>query len=527
MATGYLAIVLHAHLPYVRHPEDPTVMEEQWLYEAITGTYLPLVQLFEGLLADGVRARVTVSLSAPLIHMLTDDLLKERYAARLDKLIELAGKELERTRSEPYYQRNAQMYMDRFQSLRHTWRCHSGNVVSAFRRLQDAGVIEVITSTGTHPYFPNMDRNWAAMRAQVQVAANLYEKHFGHRPQGMWLGECGYVPGVDELLREAGIRYFFVDTHGILFADRRPVYGVYAPLYCPSGVAAFGRDTESSRQVWSAKEGYPGDPQYRDFYRDIGFDLPMEYIGPYIHPEGHRMATGFKYHAITHNKLHDKWVYDPAVARTRAGEHAMHFRTSRQEQARNLASGMDRPPMIVSPYDAELYGHWWFEGLQFLDYIFRQVHFNQNEIETITPGEYLDRHPTNQLSVPCATSWGHAGYNEYWLNESNAWVYRHLHVAAERMVELSNRFPHADGVKSRALKQAARELMLAERSESALIMRTGTTVPYAERRTNAHILQFTRLYEDILRGNVNESWLSDVEARDNIFPDVDYRFYAT
>src|SRR6266545_4091576 len=186
MATGYLAIVLHAHLPYVRHPEDPTVMEEQWLYEAITGTYLPLVQLFEGLL--------------------TDDLLKERYAARLDKLIELAGKELERTRSEPYYQRNAQMYMDRFQSLRHTWRCHSGNVVSAFRRLQDAGVIEVITSTGTHPYFPNMDRNWAAMRAQVQVAANLYEKHFGHRPQGMWLGECGYVPGVDELLREAGIR---------------------------------------------------------------------------------------------------------------------------------------------------------------------------------------------------------------------------------------------------------------------------------------------------------------------------------
>ena len=129
-----------------------------------------------------------------------------------------------------------------------------------------------------------------------------------------------------------GIRYFFVDTHGILFADRRPTHGVYAPLYCPSGVAAFGRDTESSRQVWSAKEGYPGDPHYRDFYRDIGFDLPIDYIGPYVHAEGHRMATGFKYHAITHDKLHDKWIYDHGMARNRAGEHAMHFRTNRQRK---------------------------------------------------------------------------------------------------------------------------------------------------------------------------------------------------
>src|SRR6266567_4328014 len=142
MAVGYLATVLHAHLPYVRHPEDPTVMEEQWLYEAITGTYLPLVQLFEGMLADGVRARATVSLSAPLINMLTDDLLKERYAARLDQLIELAEKEIDRTKNEPQYQRNAKMYHNRFQALRYTWRCHDGNLVRAFRRLQDAGDLD-------------------------------------------------------------------------------------------------------------------------------------------------------------------------------------------------------------------------------------------------------------------------------------------------------------------------------------------------------------------------------------------------
>jgi 1,4-alpha-glucan branching enzyme len=527
MARGFLSIVLHAHLPFVRHPERTDVLEELWLHEAITGTYLPLLQAFEGLVADGVPYRVTVSLSAPLISMMTDDLLKTRYAEHVDKLIELADRERERTRPEPHYNRLAQMYADRFRSLRHTWRCHDGNLVAAFRKLQEAGRVEVITSTATHAFFPLMDRNWAAIRAQVHTAADLYERHFGRRPPGMWLGECGYVPGIDELLREAGVRYFFVDTHALLYAEPQPVYGVYAPVYCRSGVAAFARDVESSVQVWSAKEGYPGDPHYRDFYRDIGYDLPLDYIRPYIHPEGHRIYTGIKYHAITHDKLHDKWVYDPEIARRRAGEHASDFRMKRQRQVEHLAAHMDRPPIVVSPYDAELYGHWWFEGPQFLDDLFRQLHYDQDVVEPITPGDYLRRHPTNQVATPAASSWGRGGYNEYWLNESNAWVYRHLHAAAERMIELARRFPNADGPAERALNQAARELLLAQSSDWAFIMTTGTMVPYAERRTNEHILRFNRIYDGLLAGNLDGEWLRDVESKDNIFPDVDYRIYAT
>jgi 1,4-alpha-glucan branching enzyme len=527
MAQGYLALILHAHLPFVRHPEDPTVMEERWLFEAITGTYLPLLQVFEGLAADGIPYRVTVSLSAPLISMLTDDLLKERYAAHLDDLIALADKELERTRPEPAYQRLAQMYSDRFKALRHTWRCHEGNLVRAFRLLQEAGRVEVITSTATHAFFPMMDRNWAALRAQVHTAADLYERHFGRRTRGMWLGECGYVPGCDELLREAAVRYFIVDTHAILYADRRPVYGVYAPLYCPSGVAAFGRDTESSQQVWSAKEGYPGDPLYRDFYRDIGFDLPMEYIGPHVHPEGIRLYTGFKYHAITHGQLHDKWVYDPAAARARVGLHASHFRGNREKQLQGLASQMDRPPIVVSPYDAELYGHWWFEGPLFLNDLFRQLHFDQRTVATITPGDYLERHPTSQTATPCLSSWGHKGYGEFWCNESNAWTYRHVHVAAERMVEVARRNPAADGLERRTLNQAARELLLAQSSDWTFIMSTGTTVPYATRRFNEHIVRFTKLYDTLKAGRLDETYVADLEAKDNLFPNVDYRIYAT
>jgi 1,4-alpha-glucan branching enzyme len=189
---------------------------------------------------------------------------------------------------------------------------------------------------------------------------------------------------------------------------------------------------------------------------------------------------------------------------------------------------MDRPPIIVSPYDAELYGHWWYEGPIFLGNLFRQLHHDQHDIEAITPGDYLGRHPTNQLATPCASSWGLKGYNAQWLNESNAWIYRHLHAAGERMCTLARRHSgERDPLTVRALNQAARELLLAQSSDWPFIMSTGTTVPYATRRFEEHIKRFTRLYDDVGTGRLDEGYVGALEAQDNIFPEVDYRLYAT
>jgi 1,4-alpha-glucan branching enzyme len=188
---------------------------------------------------------------------------------------------------------------------------------------------------------------------------------------------------------------------------------------------------------------------------------------------------------------------------------------------------MRRPPVVVSPYDAELYGHWWFEGPVFLNDVFRQLHHDQTSVEAITPGEYLDRYPDNQVATPCASSWGKNGYGEQWLNETNAWLWRHLHAAGERMVELARRFGTPSSLEGRALAQAARELMLLQSSDWPFIMSTGTTVPYATRRFNEHVVQFTELYEGLCAGRVDESLLADLESRNNLFPNVDYRVYAT
>jgi 1,4-alpha-glucan branching enzyme len=529
MPHGSLCLVLHAHLPFVRHPEAASYMEEEWFFEAITETYVPLLLAFERLARDAVDFRVTVSFSPSLLSMMTDDLLKERYAKKLDLQIDLAEKEVDRTgREDRAFHELAKMYRHRFGEIRDTWRRYDGDLVRAYRALQDAGFVELITCTATHPFFPLLDRNWAAFRAQIHTAASVYERLFGRRTQGMWLGECGYVPALDELLCEEGVRYFFVDTHGLLLAEPRPLYGVHAPVYCPSGVAAFGRDIESSKQVWSAEEGYPGDPAYRDFYRDIGFDLPFETIKPYIHSEGIRTFTGIKYFAVTHRGMDGKRPYDPHAAYLRAAEHAGNFMFNRERQVEHLRAHMDRKPIVVAPYDAELFGHWWYEGPLFLELLFRKIHYDQRSLAPITPSGYLSEYPTNQVATPSLSSWGQNGYGDYWCNGSNAWVYRHLHKVAERMVELAHRFPDAQGRSRQALNQAAREVMLAQSSDWAFIMKTGTTVPYATKRTIDHVTRFHRIYDALMSGaEIDPGWLSEVEQRDNLFPDVDYRLYAT
>ncbi len=524
---GHLALVLHAHLPFVRHPEHEHFLEEDWLYEAITETYLPLVQMMDGLVADGIDFRLTMSMTPPLCSMLLDPLLQERYVQQLEKLLELCGKEIERTRSDPNFHHLAWFYQERLQHCRQTYEQYGRNLVGAFRKFQELGKLEIITCAATHGYLPLLAQQPEAVRAQILIARDHYRECFGRDPKGIWLPECAYFPGLDQYLQEAGIRWFILDTHGILFAEPQPVHGPYAPLFTPTGPAAFGRDMESSHQVWSAEEGYPGHVDYRDFYRDLGYDAPEEYIRPYVQADGMRKFTGLKYHRIT-GKTPYKEFYRPDVARERAARDAGDFLSNRVRQVEHLAGTMNVSPILVAPYDAELFGHWWFEGPQFLNFLLRKIACDQEMFKTITPSEYLRAHPTQQVATPCASSWGHKGYWEVWLQDSNDWIYLHLHEAGRRMTELVRRFVHANvsPLEERALRQLTRELLLAQASDWAFIMKTGTMVPYAIRRTKDHLLRFNRLHEALSTGAVDEAFLADCEWKDNLFPNVNWRYYA-
>jgi 1,4-alpha-glucan branching enzyme len=529
MAQGYVMLVLHAHLPYVRHPEHRYFLEESWLFEAMLETYLPLLDMMERLAHDGCDFRFTMSLTPPLMSMLRDPVLQNRFREHSSKLLELCEKEVQRLSRDSTYRPLAEFYRDRFGRLRALYDRHGGDVVGALGQMQQRGFLEIITCTATHGFLPTMvDRT--ARRAQIQVAVESYRQHLGTSPRGIWLAECGYAEGVDELLAEAGLRFFFMDSHGVLYGTPRPRYGLWSPIYTPSGVAAFGRDVESSRQVWSQHEGYPGDFDYREFYRDVGFDREDDYIAPYVHPDGIRLATGLKYHRVTGPSgtvaLGDKAPYNPGVARERAAMHAGNFMFNRQAQAAHLAAQMDREPIIVAPYDAELFGHWWFEGPDFLEFLARKMHWDQDRVKLITAPEYLEMYPTQQVVTPATSSWGAGGYARVWLDSTNDWIYRHLHRAAKRMMELARDNPYPDELRRRALNQAARELLLAQSSDWAFIMKTKTAVDYAVNRTKAHLARFMRLDDEIRENRIDGGWLWDVEQRDAVFPEIDYRVYS-
>jgi 1,4-alpha-glucan branching enzyme len=520
---GYLSIVLHAHLPFVRHPEHEKFLEESWLFEAITETYIPLLHVMDGWRRDQLDARFTFSLSPTLCSMLRDPLLCHRYAHHLDGLIDLAEKEIQRTHWDRAYRSLAWMYHNKFCQARELWRHYHGNLLAAFKQFQDEGRLEIITTAATHGLLPLLSNHPQSVRAQILTARDHYRSCFGRDPRGIWLPECAYSEGVEQFLQEANIRWFILDTHGVLHSKPRPRFGTFAPIFSPNGVAAFGRDYDSSRQVWSKHEGYPGDPRYRDFYRDIGFDLDFDYVRPHLPSPDNRGFTGIKYFRITGER--EKQIYERDHALATASEHARHFLQERIAQVQQVAPLLDRPPIIVAPYDAELFGHWWYEGPEFLDFLARKLCHDQKIISLITPAEYLRRHPTNQIATPGASSWGEEGYWRVWLNESNQWIFPHLQIAQERMGELANKFPHAHGLQARALKQAGRELLLAQSSDWPFILRAGTSPDYARRRVKDHLLRFLSLYDQLTKTGVDEAWLREIESRDNLFPDVDWNYW--
>jgi 1,4-alpha-glucan branching enzyme len=529
MPAGYWCPVLHAHLPYVRHPEHPSFLEEDWFFEALTETYVPLVRVLDGLLDDGVEYRLTLTLSPPLVSMMTDALLVGRYHRHLDSLVELARREVERTRRwQPHFHDLAWFYLHELSDVRRVFReVYGSNLVGAFRKHRDAGKLEIITCGATHGFFPLMDPVPQAVRAQVQVAAHHYRKHFDRGPSGIWLPECGYLPGHEVFLKEAGLRFSFLEAHGLTDAHPRPSLGVHAPIVSPGGIVFFGRDMESSRQVWSAESGYPGDFDYREFYKDVGWELPMGDLEDFL-PDGQRKNLGIKYHRVTGRgvDLGHKQPYVRAWAMEKAASHAGNFLFNRQRQVEHLAGATGHPPIVVSPYDAELYGHWWFEGPQFLDFLFRKMHFDQEVVKPVTPSEYLERHGDLEVCQPPMCTWGADGYAEVWLNGSNDWIYPHLDVAAERMVELARRYEHPGALEWRALNQAARELLLAQSSDWAFILKTNTTVEYAKKRTRDHVARFDYLYRALVgQCPLEEPILREFEERDNIFPEIDYRVY--
>lgn len=232
---GYVSFVLHAHLPFIHHPESEKYLEEQWLFEAISETYIPLLTNFEMLVNEGVNFRITMSLTPPLLYMLDNKLLQQRYIQYLEKHIELAKKEIERTAYDERVNNLSKYYYERYSNdlkiFKDKYEC---NLIQGFKHFQDIGVLEIITCGATHGYFPILYTTEQTVKAQIAVGVQTYEKYLGRKPKGIWLPECGYIPEADKYLKEFGIEYIITESHGILYADPAPLFGTFAPIVSPN-----------------------------------------------------------------------------------------------------------------------------------------------------------------------------------------------------------------------------------------------------------------------------------------------------
>jgi 1,4-alpha-glucan branching enzyme len=524
MERGYIALVLNAHLPFVRQPDYPSFLEERWLFEAISETYLPLLRTLRALESDDVPFHLTLVLSPTLTAMLGDELLKTRYVSWLDRQIELANKEKARTAKDAVFAPLAAMYGDLYQAAHDDFTIlYGGDILSGFDYFYKKGRIEIIASAATHAFLPLYRDVPEAVAAQVEVAMVSHRQCFGKVAEGFWLPHLGWYPGVEDILKAYSVEYTVVATGGGLLGNPVPKYGSYTPVSCPNGLSVFIRDAQSTNAVWSEDTGYPGDPVYREFYRDIGFDLPLDYIRPYIESGDTRTFTGFKYWSVTGDTA-DKRPYDRVAASAKALEHADSFLQDRVQQARKAGAYMDRPPLMVCPYDAELFGHGWYEGPQWLEALFRTAQAN-GDLRFVTLGEYLRLYPENVPSEPEFSSWNEGGYAGVWLDGSNDWIYRHTYKLLDRMMELAERFPNESGLKERVLNQAAREALLAMCSDWSIIIRVGKSGSFARKQVEDAVTNFERIYEMLCANTVGTEWITHLEKRNNLFPGINYRIF--
>ena len=521
---GDLLLVLHAHLPYVRYPAHEEHLEEAWLHEAVLESYIPLVRLLQDLLNSGADFRLTLSLTPSLMEMLDDPLLMKRFQRYLDSRIDLAEKEIFRTRKDPDFAPLARHYHRQFRAARHFFvsTCR-GDLVSAFRSLGQSGKIECLTSAATHAFLPLHVTEPETVRTQIGLGLGTFQRHFGRRPSGFWLPECGYAPGLDPFIAEAGIGYVFLESHGLLNAVPKPAHSIYRPVITPAGFLAFARDAVSSQQVWSATEGYPGDSDYRDFYRDIGFDLEYEYVRPYL-PGGVRTFTGMKYFRVT-GKTDNKKPYRPAQGLRRAAYHAAHFMRAREQQVLLLRDRLRARPLITAAFDAELFGHWWYEGPAWLHGVLGHAAAGNRVCRFTTPSEYAAGNKALQTVSPSASSWGRNGYHAVWLDPSNGWIYRHLKKAAGVMSRLSRENRNAAGLRERALNQALRELLLAQASDWPFMMKTGNAAGFAEAKFREHMGNLNCLFRQISAGRLQDGYLESLEQKTPLFRHIDFRTF--
>jgi len=563
---GYFNLILHAHLPYVLgHGRWPHGTD--WLNEAAAETYIPLLNMANELAAEGIHANFTIDISPVLCEQLKHRTFTNEFGTYLKQKIEAAENDYVEFKKfgQDEYLPLAEMWQDRYKMIKKSFENYNHDLISEFKRLQDGNYLEIMTCGATHGYMPLLSQD-TSCQAMVKQAVQSYENHFGRHPRGIWLPECAYRPayawnppveiegvkgpydrkGVEEYLSENGLEYFVVDSATLkggkaigVYIDRfdalRTLWTQFEKEFKPreeepektpqevylvgsregrAPVAVFTRDPDTGLQVWSGEWGYPGDGNYLDFHKK-------------------RFPGGHRYWQVTSAKadLADKEIYRPHYAAGRVPENAAHFVGLIKNILTNYHKETGKAGLICAPFDAELFGHWWFEGPKFIKEVIKNLN-KESEFDSITSAAYKDIcKPHKVISLP-EGSWGEGGYHYIWLNKNNEWTWKHIYKCELKIQQIARKcLEYDDPLLTDIGKQAAREFMLLAASDWQFLISTWAARDYAELRLDRHFAYFERLAKmvDDYSGSLSEpeaEFLHEIKIQDDIFPDIELKWFA-
>ncbi len=512
---------------------------EECFYECMAESYIPLLQIVSELWDEGIPAKLTIGITPILAEQIADPHLKAGFNEFIAARLKAAEKDVVRFAPEgktptPHLHYLAKFYRSWFQDIYKNYNERwNQDVIGAFKKFQDLGAVEITTSAATHCFSPLLSTD-SSLHGQFKTGAEAYKRHFGRAPRGAWLPECAYRqaagsrPAIEKWLHGEGIKYFFTESFAIQggqtvelrrdFGPYRSIVYIPVPQRAATGldtfeaywlkdypVAVMGRHEKAGFQVWSAAHGYPGDGNYREFHKKDD-------------------QSGLHYWKLTSTKtdLGDKMLYDPIPAMERINENSDHYVGVIQQALLEHKEATGKPGLVMVSFDTELFGHWWFEGMTFIKQVVKKM-AQHTDVTMRTAAEYLEACPPREAIKLPESSWGNGGHWQVWLNDDTRWMWPIIHECEQTMEDLSRQYKDADGgLIGRALKQAARELLLVESSDWPFLVTTGQAKDYATERFNDHHSRFREVVDMIRTGKFDENRLAYIEEMDNCFPDISH-----
>jgi len=526
MSLGYFGLVLHGHIPWCKK-SGVWPAGEEWLMEAMNETYIPMLNILRELKEGGLKTAITINITPILAEQLADEYMKQRFSEYMENLISRAKNDVGRFENHPKKKVIAEYHLKNYEYVLETfYNNYYRDVLGSFKWLQDEGMIELITCGATHGLLPLFESD-SGIFSQIQLAVDTHKKYFKQDPKGIWLPECAYRPkayrngvfreSIDYWLNNSGIEYFFVDSHGIIDAEMiqqknemglRTSYG----FELNTGVSVFGRNRAISRQVWDAKIGYPGNGFYREF-----------------HKKDHE--SGLYYHRITDKSLpqNDKEIYDLEKANKRADSDAFHFITLISNELKQTSELFIEKGIIVAPFDFELFGHWWLEGVEWLKRVVELIN-EEDVIKMITFSDYVSQYNTQFSIIRMEeSSWGEGGDFRVWKNPVHGYIHAYINGSIKEFEEVLEKNPTPNDWENRILKQTARELLLMEGSDWPFLLYTEQAKEYANQRFHHHHQRFLKLiwaakdFND--RNRISYQELEEIESIDSCFQDVNVEYF--